>query len=88
MLHVRAINAAWLADVIQAFQQQGWQFISPEQAYTDSIYHLDLQVLPAGESVIWSIAKIYAVEGLRYPAEDSVYEADHLAKFGLDTQEK
>lgn len=83
LLHVRAINAAWLPDIIQAFKQQKWQFIDSEKAYTDPIYQLHLQVLPAGESILWSIAKVYGVQGLRYPAEDAPYEADNLKKFGL-----
>lgn len=87
LLHVRAINAAWLTDVIQAFQQQGWKFIDSDHAYQDPIYHVQLKTLPAGESILWSIANVYGVENLRYPAEDAPYESTNLKKFGLATDE-
>ena len=87
LLHVRAINAAWLDEVIQAFQQQGWNFIDSDTAYQDPVYKLQLQVLPAGESILWSIAKVYGVENLRYPAEDAPYEYANLQKFGLNIEQ-
>jgi len=86
LLHVRAINAAWLDDVIQAFQQQGWDFIDSDTAYQDPLYSLQLQVLPAGESILWSIASVYGIANLRYPAEDAPYEYAHLQKFGLNIE--
>jgi hypothetical protein len=30
--------------------------------------------LPAGESILWALAKERGVNGLRYPAEDGPYE--------------
>lgn len=86
LLHVRAINAAWLGDVITAFQQQGWQFIDSDTAYQDPVYKIQLNVLPAGESIIWQIAKIYGVADLRYPAEDATYEQENLKRFGLSVE--
>lgn len=86
LLHVRAINAAWLKDVIEAFQHEGWQFIDSDSAYQDPLYAIEPQALPAGESILWNIAKIYAVPNLRYPAEDAAYEYAHLKNMGLDIQ--
>lgn len=83
LLHVRAINAAWLDDIILSFQQHGWTFIDSDQAYQDELYHIQPYILPAGESIIWTIAKIYGIKGLRYPAEDAPYEYSSLEKFGL-----
>jgi hypothetical protein len=40
-------------------------------------------VLPAGESILWSLAKQARVPHLRYPAEDDVYEKPILDKLGL-----
>jgi len=86
LLHVRAINAAWLEDIIQAFKQQGWTFIDSDRAYQDPIYQLQFQTLPAGESILWNIAKIYGVKNLRYPAEDSPYEYPNLIQYGLNVE--
>lgn len=83
LLHVRAINAAWLADIIHAFKQQGWTFIDSDSAYQDAIYQVQLNILPAGESIVWGIAHVYGIENLRYPAEDAVYEYANLNNFGL-----
>ncbi|WP_420535110.1 polysaccharide deacetylase family protein [Acinetobacter populi] len=83
LLHVRAINAAWLGDVITAFRQQGWQFIDSDAAYQDPVYKIQLNVLPAGESILWQIAKVYGIDSLRYPAEDAPYEQENLRHFGL-----
>lgn len=83
LLHVRAINAAWLDDVIVAFRQNGWQFVDSDTAYQDQLYKIQLNTLPAGESIIWQIANIYGIKNLRYPAEDAPYEQEHLKQFGL-----
>ncbi|WOE31834.1 MULTISPECIES: polysaccharide deacetylase family protein [unclassified Acinetobacter] len=86
LLHVRAINAAWLEDIIYSFQKDGWQFIDSDTAYQDTIYHIQPNLLPAGESIIWSIAQIYGVKNLRYPAEDAPYEYSNLIQHGLNIE--
>ncbi|ENU93488.1 hypothetical protein F971_00998 [Acinetobacter vivianii] len=83
LLHVNAINAAFLNDVIEAFEKQGWQWIESEQAYTDPLYQQHPDILPAGESLIWSLAKQKGQAKLRYPAEDAPYEQDNLKRFDL-----
>ena len=83
LLHANAINAAFLPDIIAMFNSKGWTIISPSKAYEDAIYYEKLEVLPAGESVLWSTAKQQGVTGLRYPAEDSVYEKPILDVLGL-----
>lgn len=84
LLHVRAINAAWLEDIIVSFNQQGWKFIDSDTAYQDPMYKIQPQLLPAGESIVWSIAQIYGVKNLRYPAEDAPYEYENLKNNGLN----
>ncbi|OAL80419.1 polysaccharide deacetylase [Acinetobacter sp. SFB] len=84
LLHVRAINAAWLEDIISSFNKQGWKFIDSDTAYQDPIYKIQPQLLPAGESIVWNIAQIYGVKNLRYPAEDAPYEYSNLKKNGLN----
>lgn len=83
LLHTKSINAAFLPDIIAMFKSKGWEFISPEEAYKDPIYAMTPMVLPAGESILWSLAKQYGLKDLRYPAESDVYEKPLLDKLGL-----
>ncbi|HEX2586348.1 MAG TPA: polysaccharide deacetylase family protein [Steroidobacteraceae bacterium] len=83
LLHTNAINAAYLADVMDAFKQHDWNIIPPREAFEDSIYLMQPDVLPAGESIVWSLAKGAGIKPLRYPAEDLVYEEPKLKSLGL-----
>jgi peptidoglycan-N-acetylglucosamine deacetylase len=74
LLHTNAINAAFLPDVIAMFRAKGWNFTSPDDAYRDPVYAANPAVLPAGESILWSLARQNDFSGLRYPAEDDIYE--------------
>jgi peptidoglycan/xylan/chitin deacetylase (PgdA/CDA1 family) len=74
LLHTNAINAAFLSDVIAMFRAKGWTIVSPEEAFADPVYALQPETLPAGEGIIWALAKQRGVEALRYPAEDGEYE--------------
>jgi peptidoglycan/xylan/chitin deacetylase (PgdA/CDA1 family) len=78
LLHTNAINAAFLGDVIAMFRARGWKIVSPEEAFGDPLYAMQPQYLPAGESILWALAKQAGVEGLRYPAEDGKYEQARL----------
>jgi peptidoglycan/xylan/chitin deacetylase (PgdA/CDA1 family) len=83
LLHANAINAAFLGDIIDKFRSNGWVFISPETAYEDPLYKTQPEILPAGESLLWSLAKQQNFNGLRYPAEDSIYEKTIIDKLNL-----
>jgi peptidoglycan-N-acetylglucosamine deacetylase len=83
LLHVSAINSAWLGDVVAALSKDGWTIRSAQQAYMDELYQVESPTLPAGESIIWSLAKAAGIGSLRYPAEDSIYEEPKLKKLGL-----
>ena len=83
LLHHNLINALFISDVIELFREKGWEIIDPMKAFADPVYAREPKVLPAGESILWSLAKQRGVKGLRYPAEDDVYEAPLLDKLGL-----
>jgi len=74
LLHTNAINAAFLPQVMAAFRHKGWMFIDTREALKDPLYTLQPQTLPAGESILWALAKQQQIPGLRYPGEDDVYE--------------
>jgi peptidoglycan-N-acetylglucosamine deacetylase len=74
LLHTNAINAAWLGDVIAAFRAAGWTFVTPAVAFADPLYRMQPESLPAGEGIVWALAKDAGRKDLRYPAEDAQYE--------------
>lgn len=85
LLHHNLTSALFLGDLIQMFKDKGWKVVDAEEAYTDEIFKSNPSNVPAGESLIWALAKesgkFDAV--LRYPAEDGEYEKDRMDKSGL-----
>jgi peptidoglycan/xylan/chitin deacetylase (PgdA/CDA1 family) len=78
LLHHNLINALYLKDVIQMFRDKGWTLIDSEAAFSDPVYGMRPDTLPAGESILWALAKQKGVAGLRFPGEDAVYEKPML----------
>lgn len=76
LLHHNLVSALFIDDLIQLFKTNGWLIILPVEAYSDTVFKTQPNVLPAGESLLWSIAKETGKYNsiLRYPAEDEVYE--------------
>jgi peptidoglycan-N-acetylglucosamine deacetylase len=85
LVHFNLLNGLFLDDVIAMLKGKGWQPIDAEEAYTDAVFLAQPKVVPAGESIIWSIAKEKGTiaKTLRYPAEDSTYENKRMNKLGL-----
>lgn len=83
LLHHNLVNALFLPDVIQMFRAKGWVIISPAEAYEDPVYQIQPKALPAGESLLWSLAKERKFKELRFPGEDDVYEKPKLDALGL-----
>ncbi len=85
LIHHRLLNALFLGDVLDMFHERGWELISADKAYADPIYERQPNILPAGESLVWALAKetgkFDAV--LRYPGEDDTYENPKMDKLGL-----
>jgi peptidoglycan/xylan/chitin deacetylase (PgdA/CDA1 family) len=83
LLHTNRINANFLPDVIRMFGAKGWKVIDAAEAFTDPILQSQPDVLPAGQSVVWSLAKAKGIPGLRYPGETERYEKPKLDAAGL-----
>jgi peptidoglycan/xylan/chitin deacetylase (PgdA/CDA1 family) len=83
LLHHNLINALFLGDVIHMFRAKGWTLIDSEAAFKDPVYSMRPNTLPAGESVLWALAKLKGVPGLRSPAEDDIYEKPILDRLHL-----
>ncbi|MEZ4944745.1 MAG: polysaccharide deacetylase family protein [Cyclobacteriaceae bacterium] len=85
LLHHNLAAALFLDDLIKHFEANGWEVMNADDAYLDPIYKELPDTIPAGESLIWALAKISGKfeKVLRYPAEDGAYEKPFMDKLGL-----
>lgn len=83
LLHTNAINAAALREVVEAFRAKGWHFVAARSALDDPLYAMQPDIVPAGQSIVWALAKERGIEDLRDPAEDAVYERPMLKRLRL-----
>lgn len=85
LVHFNLLNGLFLGDVLAMFKSKGWQPIDAEEAFTDPVFSAKPKILPAGESIVWSLAKEKGTiaKSLRYPAEDGEYENARMNKLGL-----
>lgn len=83
LLHHNLTTALFLDDLIRMYKKKGWKAINAEAAFKDPIYKRSPKNIPAGESILWALAKEKGDTSLRYPAEDSIYEKDEMDRLGL-----
>lgn len=85
LLHHRLTTALFLGDAIQMFRARGWRIIDADLALRSAEFELVPQALPAGQSLLWALAKTDAqlAPDLRYPGEDGKYEAPKMDAIGI-----
>ena len=85
LLHHNVLNAMFLGDLLGMFKREGWQLLDADDAFKDSVYKSEPQTAPAGESLIWALAKQTGKYEslLRYPGEDGEYEKPRMDALGL-----
>jgi peptidoglycan/xylan/chitin deacetylase (PgdA/CDA1 family) len=85
LMHFNLLNGLFLGDLIEMFKSKGWQLIDAAEAFTDTVFRAAPKTLPAGESIVWALAKEKGTiaKSLRYPAEDGDYEMARMNKLGL-----
>jgi peptidoglycan/xylan/chitin deacetylase (PgdA/CDA1 family) len=85
LTHFNLLNGLFLGELIEMFKSKGWQLIDAKDAFTDPVFQAEPKILPAGESIVWSLAKAAGKipMSLRYPAEDGDYENARMDKLGL-----
>ncbi|HEY9049498.1 MAG TPA: polysaccharide deacetylase family protein, partial [Ohtaekwangia sp.] len=85
LLHHNLAAALFAGDLITMFKEKGWTVVNAKDAFNDPIFKKQPSNIPAGESLIWALAKESGkYEGiLRYPAEDSIYEEEKMNALGL-----
>ena len=85
LLHYNVLNGFFLGDLMSMFKQKGWKLVKAEEAFRDPVFSSAPDILPAGESLIWALAKETGKfdKLLRYPGEDGDYEKERMDKLGL-----
>jgi len=85
LIHWNLLNSLFLTDVLNMFHRRGWRIVNAEQAFRDPIFLRAPKTVPAGESLLWALAKETGKFDsiLRYPGEDDVYEKPKLDHLGL-----
>ena len=85
LMHFNLLNALFLGDLLDMFSSKGWQLIDAATAFNDPVFNASPNIVPAGESIIWALAKESGKfeKLLRYPGEDSEYENPKMDKLGL-----
>ncbi len=85
LIHYTLLNALFLADMLAMFRSKGWGIVDAEEAFADPVFQRQPDSVPAGESLIWALAKETGrFEGrLRYPGEDDTYEKPLLDRLAL-----
>jgi peptidoglycan/xylan/chitin deacetylase (PgdA/CDA1 family) len=85
LVHYNLLNGLFLGELIQMFKAKDWQFIDAEEAFTDPVYSKKPNVLPAGESIVWALAKADGTiaKSLKYPAEDGEAVVTQMKQLGL-----
>jgi peptidoglycan/xylan/chitin deacetylase (PgdA/CDA1 family) len=85
LTHYNLLNGLFLNDVMEMFKRKGWEFIDAAEAFQDPVFAAKPNVLPAGESIVWSLAKEKGTIPMsqRYPAEDGAVELERMKKLGL-----
>ena len=85
LVHFNLLNALFLGDLVKMFKDKGWRVIDAAEAFADPVFKVEPKVVPAGESLIWALAKETGRfdKLLRYPGEDAEYEMAKMDKLGL-----
>jgi len=85
LLHHNLAAAMFLDDLLVHFKDKGWEIIDAEEAFKDPIFGEVPTVIPAGESLIWALAKQSGKydKDLRYPAENGDYLKAKMDSLGL-----
>lgn len=85
LIHYNLLNSLFLGDLLDMFRSKGWGIVDAAEAFSDEVFTRQPDTAPAGQSLIWALAKETGrfEDRLRYPGEDDVYEKPKLDRLGL-----
>jgi hypothetical protein len=85
LVHHNLLNALFLYDLLNALEEKGWKLVDAAEAFTDPVFDMKPDIIPAGDSIIMALAREKGglEEYIRYPGEDSKYEEERMVRLGL-----
>jgi len=85
LIHQNLLNALFLDDVLTMYKRNGWGLVDAREAFEDPVFASLPKTVPAGESLIWALAKESGKydDVLRYPSESWEYERKQMDEYGL-----
>ena len=85
LIHYNFLNSLFLGDLLEMFRAKGWVIVGADEAFSDPVFERHPDTAPAGESLLWALAKETGrfENRLRYPGEDDSYEKPVLDQLGL-----
>jgi peptidoglycan/xylan/chitin deacetylase (PgdA/CDA1 family) len=84
LVHHNVLNELYLPHILNQFEQSGWQLIDAEQAFTDKVFDEQPATLPAGNSLILSLAlQAGQLRDARDLPEGAAYEQPKMDRKGL-----
>jgi peptidoglycan/xylan/chitin deacetylase (PgdA/CDA1 family) len=85
LIHHNLLNGLFLGDLLGMFERKGWRVVDARYAFEDPVFRAEPKVAPAGESLVWALAKETGrfEKSLRYPGEDGAYEKLRMNALGL-----
>jgi peptidoglycan-N-acetylglucosamine deacetylase len=85
LIHHNLLSAMYLGDMIAGLRQDAWKWIDAADAFRGPVFEREPKIVPAGESLVWALAKETGRfdARLRYPGEDGEYEKSRMDTLGL-----
>lgn len=83
LLHHNLASGLFLDDALTMFASRGWRLVGAKDALAEPLYQQSPDVLPAGQSLLWSLAKQHGGIALREPGENDAYEKPEMDRLGL-----
>ena len=85
LVHFNLLNALFLGDLLAMFEAKGWRLVDAKRAFEDPIFKTEPKTAPAGQSLVWALAKESGRHSapLRFPGEDGEYEKPKMDALGL-----
>lgn len=85
LLHHNLAAGLFLRDALAMFREKGWRLANAAEALDQPLFAASPEVAPAGQSLIWALAKADRRfdDRLRFPGESDVYEKSTMDRLGL-----